>query len=75
MHAHPHPLIFVNNLWGLVRRSLELLQIRVRKQTRLQSASAVRTPHICDNDTLPPTRPGQLNSRAITCRPTWLNGG
>ena len=41
------------------------------------AASAVRTPHICDSDTLPPThtQPGQLNSRAITCRPTWLNGG
>jgi len=38
-------------------------------------ASAVRTPHIFDSDTLPPTRAGQLNSRAITCRLTWLNGG
>ena len=47
MHAHPRPLIFVNNLWGLVRGSLELLRIRVRNDT-----SAVRTPHICDSDTL-----------------------
>ena len=37
------------------------------------SASASRcvcSPYICDSDTLPPTQPGQLNSRAITCRPT-----
>ena len=60
MHAHPRPLIFLNNLWGSVRGSLELLRIRTC------------SPHICDSDTLPPTWPGQLNSRAITCRPTWL---
>jgi len=56
IRERPRPLIFVNKLRASVRGSLELLRI------------SICNPHICDNDALPPTRPGQF-----TCHPTSAN--